>query len=144
MKIFSIIILLSLISCDMRNTPKCSDEKVKERTIQILTEKLKPKIIQSYSNVNFELLEAIPATAGPNDYFYTEEEYKKANSYAKKYLNDMELNDIITTNIFDSIKKCSCESHIEVEYLGKLLIQYSAQLTDEGKPFIKVNSINEE
>lgn len=141
---YSILILLTLISCNIKETPKCSDEKVKEKVLKVLREKLKPQLIINYSNDHFELESAPSASAGPNDYLYTNAEYKEAQSYAQRVLNEVKLENIITTNLADSIKKCSCESHIEVKYLGKLNIKYSAELTDDGKPYVKLDQIENE
>lgn len=144
MKKISIIILLSLISCDIKNTPECSDEKVKEKVVKILQEKLRQKLIRNYSNANFVITRALPTSASPDDYFFTDEEYKEADSYSQKVLNELKLTNIITTHLADSIKKCSCKSHIEIKYLDKLNVKYTAQFTDDGKPYVKIDVIEEE
>lgn len=144
MKKISLLIILSFISCNLKKTPECNDEKVKEKVLLILKDKIKFSIIQSYSNEKFSDSSAAPAEAGPNDYLYSDEQYKIANSYAENLLKNIKLSNIITNEKADSIRKCNCESHIEIERLGKLNIRYSAQSTDDGEPFVKVEIINEE
>jgi len=133
----------------MKDTPNCSDEKVKEKVLKELQDKLKPKLIMNYSKANFELStitsSIAPSTSDePNNYPYTDSEYKKAHSYTQRVLNELKLDNIITTNLSDSKKRCNCESHIEVNYLGKLNIKYSAQSTDAGKPYVKIDLIEYE
>jgi hypothetical protein len=133
-----------LFSCNMKNTPKCSDENVKKITLEILKERLKKPLIVEYSNSNFELETVESADASPNDYSFSDEQRKIAEKHTNYTLNKLKLSNIITLKILDSIKKCECESHINIEYLNNLKVKYSAQLTDEGETFVKLSTIQKE
>jgi hypothetical protein len=144
MKNISIFILFLIVSCNKIDVPQCSDEKVKEEVLIILKDKLKSEIINDYSSENFALANALPASGGSDDYLFTKQEFKKASDFANETLKKVKLDNIITTQKIDSINKCNCESHIDIKYLGKLNVKYSAQLTDEGEPYVRVVSIESE
>ena len=52
------------------------------------------------------------------------------------------MENIITVLTIDSLKKCSCESHIKNVEIGNIEYLYDAQLTDEGKIYIKIKNLN--
>ncbi|OMQ11174.1 hypothetical protein [[Flexibacter] sp. ATCC 35103] len=139
-----LIIIPFFFSCNLRNTPKCSDENVKKITLNILKEELRYPLILKYSNSNFELDHVESADASPNDYSFSNEQRKIAEKYATNILDNLKLSNIITLKKQNNIKKCDCESHINVEYLNNLKIKYTAQLTDENETFIKLISIKQE
>lgn len=139
-----LLLIPFILSCNMKNTPKCSDENVKRITLEILKERLRKPLIVEYSNSNFELETVESADASPSDYSFSDEQRKIAEKQTEKILEKLKLSNIITLKIQDNIKKCECESHIKIEYLNNLKIKYAAQLTDEGEIFVKILSIQEE
>lgn len=139
-----LLLIPFILSCNMKNTPKCSDENVKRITLEILKERLRKPLIVEYSNSNFELETVESADASPSDYSFSDEQRTIAEKQTEKILEKLKLSNIITLKIQDNIKKCECESHIKIEYLNNLKIKYAAQLTDEGEIFVKILSIQEE
>jgi hypothetical protein len=138
MKQIILILIPFFFSCNSRETPRCTDENVKKIALEILREKLNYPLLLEYSNSNFELNEVESADTSPNDYSFSNEQRKIAEKYVNKILDSLKLSNIITLKTEKKLKKCDCESHIQIEYLNNLKIKYSAQFTDEGETFVKL------
>ncbi len=140
MKVQYILPLLVLTSCNLiDNQPKCSDENVKKLALEILKEKLKPNIIDNYmkEHINYDdLSEYAWDNSIPYDKVEAEAKNKlkdEAEIEAVKILNDIKLENILTSKIDNEIKKCDCEANIKSQYLNEIEAHYSAQLNDEEK-----------
>lgn len=142
MKELSLVLFFIFFSCNERNIPKCNDKNVKQIALAILKQKLNYPLILKYSNSNFELSDVESADASPNDYVFTVKQREIAEKYSKNILDSIKLSNIVTINSNGS-NKCSCESHIEIEYLGSIKIKYETHLTDDDKTFVTLKVTNE-
>lgn len=141
-KLILLGISMTLFSCQMSNTPKCSDEQVKKLVLEMLQERMKGEIKNDFilKNLNYSDI---------RDYAYTNnlsfEEVKakeiekmegKANQYIFKYFENMNIKNILTQNENKEAKKCNCEATVKSEMLESTRISYSIQIDDEGQYYI--------
>ncbi len=145
MKIQYIIVMLIFFSCNLIDKqPKCSDEEVKKKVLEIFKEKIKPELIDSYvkEKINYSDLSDYASTNGYSYNNVVEKEETKlkneAEIYAIKVFNDVILEEILTSKIDKDIKKCNCEANFKSQYLKEIGAYYSAQYNDEGKTHVEL------
>lgn len=135
--------ILFLVSCS--NNPKCNNENVKKIALEELKNKIKLDLENQYYSQNTEIVvdtAAASVDAVATSVTHSVNEAEKAKKYAENILEKIKLESIITVSKNDSLKKCSCESHIKNSAIGNVNYYYDAQLTDEGEIYIKIKSIN--
>lgn len=144
--LFTICILFG--SCQVLDqTPKCSDEEVKTKVIELFNEEVKKELESEYYNNNFnysdiqEYLEnkEWDSTAKIE---YIESERTKIRNEAtievKKWLKNTSLNNVRAEFIDKEIKKCDCIAEIKNPNLNKIELEYSAQKTQDKENSIYV------
>lgn len=152
--LLSILMLILLSGC-INNTPKCSDDNVKELAIELSREQLMD-IRSSLS----EIVEGMSLFIDKQTFSIMLKQELQKDGYSDNDINillnllkydintlqttNVTLDEIFSTNIDKSIKKCSCKATVKFNELGMGIdIIYEAQHTDDGKQiYVTLNEID--
>ena len=142
--LFSIFLVMLLSSC-LNKTPKCSDDNVKELAIKLSREQL----INIKSDLS-ETVEGMSLFIDKKTFSIILKQELQKEGYSDNEINmllnllkydvnflqttNITLDEIFSTNVDKSIKKCSCKATAKFNEIGIALdIVYEAQHTDDGK-----------
>lgn len=142
MKNISLVLMcffISFYSCSQE--PKCNNENVKKIALEEFKKKLNIDLKNKYFEENPINVTEAPLTSEEPGFKRNEDEEKKANEYSQNILKNIVLENIITISKNDTLKKCSCESHLKSK-IGDIDYYYDAQITDDNKVYVKVVKIS--
>lgn len=153
-KIFYLFCVILFSSCSQfEKQPKCNDLEVQELVIEILEKNIAESVENEFNNdISFR-----------NNENYSL--YKPIISNSSKYIKQFQfkLHNIRTDQIYKEIKKCGCIADLNSIEQSKIIdlipedivngdfrilgvspvINYTAQITDEGKVYVTVNNLEE-
>ncbi len=159
MKFFSIYILLFLISCAKTNEsnqlvkedkpilnnniekniniPKCNDDIIKEKVINLYKKQAYDELLYNYvsENYNFEDIRLYAQDNGLNINQYANEQKNKireeGNKFVHEILNTSVIKNIRTNEENEKLKKCDCSAEIVSDGEVNYNINYTAQKTED-------------
>lgn len=140
-KIAVLTSLLILFSCNklIDNTPKCSEEIVKNEAIKTFNEKIKPDLVTGYVNEEIKEVDlreyAYDNGLNADDVIKTEREKltQEFDTKADVNLKATKLKHIRTEKEEKEIKKCNCVAEVDNTNLKPIKIYYTAQKTEDEK-----------
>lgn len=133
-----IIIALTLISCNVDKTPKCNDDKVKKKIVELFVEKIKPRYLEEqYQNIN---LYDLRSYCYDNELNFEDELNSKKEEIKLKIEKELyivskqtSLINIRTNKIDKELNKCECASEIQnPKKMSYADVYYSVQKTEDS------------
>lgn len=137
-------------SCQVvEQVPKCGDEEVKKKVIELFNEEIKEELETEYYNSNFNYSDIREYLENREWDYSTDSAYiegektrirNEATTEVENWLKNTSLNNIRADFIDKEIKKCECTAEIKNPNLKKIELEYSAQKTQdkENSIFIEI------
>ena len=139
MKYLCIPLLIIITSCSQKLI--CNSELVKNKVLSQLKKEIRHDFREVYLLTHhkgeWEIM-SDSATVYP----YPQNEIEQANKFVESALDTLKLRNIISKQLDKKEEKCSCEAHLNINEYKDIDMEYTAQKTEDGEIFIKLNIIN--